>query len=121
MRMLPKILLAFLLLVILCVGQGLFGIWSIHSVSGAMADASSYPVRQVDAARSAWNSFGRAGTFLSGELQTIEHKDAALLNRQFSALATETGKSIESYLANNPPESGRVLGEKTRADLAAWQ
>ena len=121
MRMLPKILLAFLILVILCLLQGLFGVWSIRSVTDVMAGASSYPVRQVDAARSAWNTFGQASDFLGNELQTIEHKDTGLIIKQFSGLTDETAKSIESSLDNNPTKSGRILGEQTRADLAAWQ
>ena len=121
MKMLPKILIAFLLLVSLSLLQGVFSNYHLRSTSNDIAEASSYPVAQVDAARSAWNYFQQAHDHLAVSLQMIERGDDAKRAIHFGELISKTDDQIRKYLESHPSSEGQALAEQARKDVFRWR
>ena len=121
MRILPKILLTFLALTIFSLAQSFFGVWSLNSVTSSITATSSNPVRQVDAARSAWNFYQQASIFLDSKLQAYERLDQKNIVQQFGTLADKMDNSVRAYLGSSPSPSGKILAEKTVHDFTIWK
>ena len=121
MKMLPKILLAFVVLIVLSLAQALFGYVSLQNTADGMSDVSRYPVAQVDAARSAWNSFRSASELLTAEMQMIEHGEVAQRVADLGKLIGKFEGEIKRYLDNNPTEESQQLAQGIAKDFKQWR
>ncbi|MFN8829522.1 MAG: methyl-accepting chemotaxis protein [Labrys sp. (in: a-proteobacteria)] len=121
MSILKRILLSFTVILALGVGQGVWSLWSLASVTDTMEVAAFKPLTQVDAARSAAGLFADALRRLDDVTAAIQFTDAQANLAAFRDKADTIAAELDrlASVATTPEESERV-GD-ARAAFAEWR
>jgi methyl-accepting chemotaxis protein len=119
MPILYRMLVAFGAIIIVGLVQSVLTVVNLRDLNVQIEDATSKPVAQVDAARSAWDSFQQADALLASVLQTIRFEVSSDAIARFKVFADEIDTRLAQFKAASDQDEHSGEGAAAAVDSAA--
>jgi methyl-accepting chemotaxis protein len=125
MPILYRMLVAFGVIIIVGLVQSVLTVVNLRDLTVQIEDATSKPVAQVDAARSAWDSYQQADALLASVLQTIRFEDSSDAIARFKVLADDIDARLAQFKAagdqHDTEEGAAAAVDSAAAVVAEWK
>jgi methyl-accepting chemotaxis protein len=118
---LSRILTAFGILLMVFLAQGIVAASKLSSVVKLVKVATTDPIAEVDAARSAWDVFRQAHDYLEATTQAIRYQDSRAAIAQFRSSADSVAARLHEIDAIESADRSTALVKEVSDLVARWR
>ena len=121
MSILSRILTAFGVVLMVFLAQGMVAASKLSSVVKLVKVATTDPITEVDAARSAWDVFRQAHDYLEATTQAIRYQDSRAAITQFRSRADSVAARLHEVEAIGSSDRSTALVREVSDLVARWR